>query len=818
MILDQIVAHKRTELPRSGDFPRLRPATRSLRAHLRGRHHLIAEIKRRSPSAGELGGRPVRELAHVYDRYASAISVVTDRRFFGGDPADIRRVKAVTALPVLRKDFIIDEAQILESRALGADAVLLIVALLSDDELRRFIDIAAGLGMDSLVEVHTAAELDRALAADAGIIGINNRDLSDFRVDLETTLRLKERIPADRLVVSESGIASLADVVRLDTHAVLVGTTLMRAGDPAERLAALRRPRVKVCGVTRPEDAAAAVAAGADYIGFNFYPGSPRYIDPKQAAAIAGALPNTVATVGVFVDAPRAEVQRVAAAVGLDLLQFHGGESPARCRGWDRPVIKAFRVGEIRPDSDGYRVFARLFDSGVGARFGGTGRAFDHRLLNDVSGKVFLAGGLGPDNAADIGLDPFAVDACSGLEAAPGIKDSVAVERFVRAAKDRTRFGRFGGRFVPETLMAALDELEAAWGRAMADPEFRCELARLLAHYAGRPTPLYLARNFSAAAGGRVYLKREDLLHGGAHKTNNVLGQMLLARAMGKTRIVAETGAGQHGIAVAMAGALFRLPVEVYMGVEDMGRQRVNVERMRLCGAVVTPVETSPGRGTLKDAVSQALRDWTANVRTTYYLLGSVAGPHPYPALVRDFQRVIGREARAQILAAEGRLPDAVVACVGGGSNAIGIFDAFLGDAGVRLVGVEAGGDGVRHGASLGGGREGIFQGARTMVLQDADGQIGEAHSVSAGLDYPGVGPQHAHLHRTGRAEYAAATDAEAVAAFRLLARAEGIIPALESAHALAHVLKMNFGPDDVVVVNLSGRGDKDLATVEAQP
>lgn len=818
MILDQIVAHKRTELPNGADFTRLKPAARSLRAHLRGRHHLIAEIKRRSPSAGELGSRSVRELAMGYDRYASAISVVTDRRFFGGDPADIRRVKAVTALPVLRKDFIIDEAQILESRALGADAVLLIAALLSAADLRRFIGIAAGLGMDSLVEVHTEAELEKALAADSAIIGINNRDLCDFQVDLETTLRLKALIPADRLVVSESGIASLADIIRLDTHAVLVGTALMRAADPAERLAALRRPRVKVCGVTRAEDAAAAVASGADYIGFNFHPGSPRYIKPEHAAVIARNLPNTVAAVGVFVDAPRSSVRRIANEVGLDVLQFHGRESGGYCRGWTQPVIKAFRVGESLPDTDGYRVFARLYDSGDGARFGGTGRAFDHRLLAGVPGKVFLAGGLGPDTVTELPVDPFAVDACSGLETAPGIKDTIAVERFARAAKDRTRFGRFGGRFVPETLMAALDELEAAWGRALADPSFGAELAELLADYAGRPTPLYLARNFSAAAGGRVYLKREDLLHGGAHKTNNVLGQMLLARRMGKTRVVAETGAGQHGVAVAMAGALFRLPVEVYMGVEDMARQRVNVERMHLCGATVRPVETAPGRGTLKDAVSEALRDWTTNVRTTYYLLGSVAGPYPYPAVVRDFQKVIGREARAQILATEGRLPDAVVACVGGGSNAIGIFDAFLGDAGVRLVGVEAGGDGVRHGASLGGGREGIFQGARTMVLQDADGQIEEAHSVSAGLDYPGVGPQHAQLHRTGRADYVTATDAEAVAAFRLLARAEGIIPALESAHALAHVLKMNLGSGDVVVLNLSGRGDKDLATVEAQP
>jgi len=815
MILDKIVAVKRQSLP--VDVPRsdLRPARRSLVAHLKGRHHIIAEIKKKSPSAGAIRDDDATRIAAIYDRYASAISVLTDGPFFGGDPADIRRVKAVTALPVLRKDFIVDESQIYESRHLGADAILLIAALLSAGEITRFLGIAAEYGMDGLVEVHNEAELEKVLTTPARIIGINNRNLQNLDVNLAVTARLKAMIPADRLVVSESGFHTLPDILAADTHAVLVGTALMQAPDVGARLASLRRPRVKICGITTTEDARAAVAAGADYLGFNFFPPSPRYIPPDQAAAIIRQLPLTIASVGVFVNAPVAEVQRIATETGIDLLQFHGDESPDYCRQFHQPVIKTFRVNDRLPEINGYGVFSYLFDTARAGRYGGTGERFDAALLRSVPGKIFVAGGLTPDNVADLPLDPFAVDTASGVELAPGRKDAARMRRFVRHAADRTRFGRFGGRFVPETLMPALEELERAWLRVMHDREFQRELQHLLAHYAGRPTPVYLAENFSRRAGGRVYLKREDLLHGGAHKTNNVLGQMLLARTMGKTRVVAETGAGQHGIAVAMAGALFGMPVEVYMGVEDVRRQQLNVQRMRLCGATVHPVECAPGEGTLKDAVSEALRDWTTHVRDTYYLLGSVTGPHPYPSLVRDFQKVIGAEARRQMLAQTGRLPDTVVACVGGGSNAIGIFSAFLGDPAVSLIGVEAGGDGAVHGATLERGAEGVFQGARTYVLQDEDGQIGEAHSVAPGLDYPGVGPQHAHLLATGRARYVSVTDEEARQAFRLLSRTEGIIPALESSHALAHVLKMELAPDQVVLVNLSGRGDKDLAVME---
>jgi tryptophan synthase beta chain len=416
----------------------------------------------------------------------------------------------------------------------------------------------------------------------------------------------------------------------------------------------------------------------------------------------------------------------------------------------------------------------------------------------------------------------------------------------------QTRFGPYGGRYVPETLIPALDELAEAYEEAREDPAFQADLARLLADYAGRPTPLYHAARLSERAGATVLLKREDLCHTGAHKINNVLGQALLAHRMGKPRVIAETGAGQHGVATATACALLDLECAIYMGTEDIVRQELNVVRMRLLGARVIPVES--GSRTLKDAMNEALRDWVTNVESTFYVIGSVAGPAPYPAMVRDFQAVIGHETRAQVLERYGRLPDEVVACVGGGSNAMGIFHAFRDDD-VRLTGVEAAGEGLhtgRHGASLARGRPGVLHGSYSYLLQDAWGQVQEAHSLSAGLDYPGVGPEHSWLHDSGRAAYAAATDAEALAAFRTLSRLEGIIPALESAHAVAYALRgprtetearapaaiprvpsnatpaavpadggsdrvqldptvTRFALGDLVVINLSGRGDKDV-------
>ncbi len=378
-------------------------------------------------------------------------------------------------------------------------------------------------------------------------------------------------------------------------------------------------------------------------------------------------------------------------------------------------------------------------------------------------------------------------------------------------------FGAYGGRFVPEALMAVIEEVTAEYGKARLDPDFLAELDRLQRHYTGRPSPVYDARRLSEHAGGaRMLLKREDLNHTGSHKINNVLGQALLARRMGKTRVIAETGAGQHGVATATACALLGLECVVYMGEVDTKRQALNVARMRLLGAQVVPALT--GSRTLKDAINEALRDWVTNAHDTYYCFGTVAGPHPFPVMVRDFQRIIGLEARAQVLEMTGRLPDAVAACVGGGSNAIGVFHAFLDDPAVRLVGLEAGGDGVetgRHASTITGGAPGALHGAFSYLLQDEDGQTIESHSISAGLDYPGVGPEHSLLNDIGRAEYRPITDAEAMEAFRLLSETEGIIPAIESAHAVAGalVLGRELGPDATVLVNISGRGDKDVDT-----
>ncbi len=380
------------------------------------------------------------------------------------------------------------------------------------------------------------------------------------------------------------------------------------------------------------------------------------------------------------------------------------------------------------------------------------------------------------------------------------------------------RFGDYGGRFVAETLMPLVLELERAYAAAKADPQFQAQMTAMGATYVGRPSPLYLAERLTAHHGGaKIYFKRDELNHTGSHKINNTLGQILLARRMGKTRIIAETGAGQHGVATATLCARFGLPCVVYMGATDVERQKPNVFRMKLLGAEVVPVTS--GTGTLKDSMNEAMRDWVTNVADTYYCIGTAAGPHPYPAMVRDFQSVIGREARAQMLEVEGRLPDAAVACIGGGSNAIGLFHPFLEDEGVRLIGVEASGHGLttdKHAASMAGGAPGVLHGNKTYLLQDADGQIIDAHSISAGLDYPGVGPEHAWLKDVGRAEYRSCTDAEALEAFQLCSRLEGILPALEPAHALARIgeIAREIGPGGSLVMNLCGRGDKDVFTI----
>jgi tryptophan synthase beta subunit len=583
---------------------------------------------------------------------------------------------------------------------------------------------------------------------------------------------------------------------------------------------------VKICGVTSLADAELAIEAGADAIGLNFVPGTPRALDSAAGRAISAAIAGRAVRFGVFRDAPRDEVERIATEVGLDVVQLHGNESTEYVAALSFPVLKVIPAdADLVAAAAAYPGADLLLDSPAG---GGSGRTWDFTRaipLVESGRRVWIAGGLGPENVADAvkQASPYGVDASSGLESTPRLKDPARVRAFVASVRSATParsrpdlrgyFGRFGGRFVPETLVPAVEELAAAWEALRRDPAFWTELAEERGTYIGRPTPLYYAARASEALGVRVWLKREDLAHTGAHKINNAIGQALIARRMGKPRVIAETGAGQHGVATATACARYGLACEVYMGEEDTRRQSLNVFRMELLGAKVHAVTS--GSRTLKDAMNEALRDWATNVRGTYYLIGSVAGPHPYPMLVRDLQAVIGEEARAQILEAEGRLPDVLIACVGGGSNALGLFAPFYEDTGVRMIGVEAGGEGVgsgRHGASITKGSPGALHGSYSYVLQDDEGQIFEAHSISAGLDYPGVGPEHSYFKDSGRAEYVPVTDAEALDSFVWLSRTEGIIPAFETSHAIAELRRRapTLAPGSIVVVNLSGRGDKD--------
>ena len=584
---------------------------------------------------------------------------------------------------------------------------------------------------------------------------------------------------------------------------------------------------VKICGLTDVGDAEAALDAGADALGLNFVPGSPRRLELAAARAIGAAAAGRAVRVGVFQDAPRAEVERIANEIPLDVVQLHGTEAPDYAAALPFPVLKVL-AGDASAEREAgrYPGLELLLDHPKG---GGSGTTWDFALARGLVAagrRVWIGGGLGPDNvaAAIRAASPYGVDASSSLESAPGRKDRAKVAAFIAAARGAAtvrarpdaagRFGRFGGRYVPETLVPAVEELAAAWDVLREDASFWRELAGERGAYVGRPTPLYLAARASAELGIKVYLKREDLAHTGSHKINNAIGQALIARRMGKRRVIAETGAGQHGVATATACARYGLDCEVYMGEEDTRRQALNVFRMELLGAQVHPVKS--GSRTLKDAMNEALRDWATNVRTTYYLIGSTAGPHPYPLLVRELQSVIGQEAREQVQAAEGKLPDLLVACVGGGSNALGLFAPFYGDTAVRMLGAEAGGEGPgsgKQGASLTEGSPGALHGSFSYVLQDDEGQIFEAHSISAGLDYPGIGPEHSHLWASGRARYVSVTDSEVVEAFQLLSRTEGIIPALEPAHALAWVVREAEAlSGQTVLINLSGRGDKDVA------
>lgn len=590
--------------------------------------------------------------------------------------------------------------------------------------------------------------------------------------------------------------------------------------------------KVKICGLQEPEHVRAA--STADAAGFVFAPSSRR-ISVEKAARLAAELPESVEKIGVFVNAELNEILEAVRTVPLTMVQLHGDETDDLIRSIPVKVIQAFSVHnqeDVKKLQQSIADYVLVDAPGTEFR-GGSGKTFDWNLLDGASiepSRLIVAGGLDSDNVrlAISHNSPFMVDVSSGVET-EGKKDSEKIKRFIKTVKgdlmQETKgtkietgfFGRFGGQFVPETLMKAVKELEAAYAKAKDDPEFQASYHGYLKEYVGRQQPLTFAARLTEAWGGpKVYLKREDLNHTGAHKINNAIGQALLAIRMGKRKIVAETGAGQHGVATATICALLDLECVIFMGEEDIKRQQLNVFRMKLLGATVESV--TKGSATLKDAVNEALRYWVANVEDTHYLIGSALGPHPFPTMVRDFQSVIGKETREQILEKEGRLPDVILACVGGGSNAIGMFHPFLEDNSVRLIGVEAAGEGVdtnRHAATLTKGTEGVLHGAYMKLLQDDDGQVQEAHSISAGLDYPGVGPEHVHLEGIGRIEYKAVTDEEALASVIRLSRLEGIIPALESAHAVAEAEKTAAGmkPEEILIICVSGRGDKDMAT-----
>ncbi len=597
---------------------------------------------------------------------------------------------------------------------------------------------------------------------------------------------------------------------------------------------------IKFCGTRSEEDYKAALRSKADFIGFIFADSKRRVTASQVKAWKISNASGSKKLIGVFVNESPEIIKKTSLQAGIDGIQLHGSETPDEVKNLKKETsLTIFKTIHHSSEAmeqmrlfegivDGY-----IIDTKTPAAWGGTGTSFDWEAVpaytkEAAEQNVFclIAGGITPDNIKDLlAFEPHGIDVSSGIETDERNDErkmmimSEAAKKSYQAPDALGRYGSFGGKYVPETLMYALEELEEAYNSIKEDEQFHNDLWKELSEYSGRPTAVTYAERLTEHFGGaRIYLKREDLNHTGAHKINNALGQALLAKKMGKNQIIAETGAGQHGVASATVAARFGLSCKVFMGAEDMKRQELNVFRMRLLGAEV--IEVTSGGRTLKDATNEAIRHWVANVEDTFYLIGSVVGPHPYPMIVRDFQSVIGSESRRQLLERTGKLPDEVVACVGGGSNAIGMFHPFLEDEEVKLTGVEAAGKGVDtslHAATLSKGRKGVLHGSLSYLLQDEDGNITEPYSISAGLDYPGIGPEHAHLHETKRVNYVPATDSEAMAALQTLCQLEGILPAVETAHALAHVEKAapKMNKEEIILVCLSGRGDKDVQTIQ---
>lgn len=596
--------------------------------------------------------------------------------------------------------------------------------------------------------------------------------------------------------------------------------------------------KIKVCGLRDTENINDLAELPLDYMGFIFYEKSKRYVGKDFNTDLLKSIPSHIRKVGVFVNESVAEILALAKKYQLDVIQLHGDESPEVCqliKDSGLEVFKAFQLNEAFQfevlDSYHKKCDYFLFDTKSEA-YGGSGRKFNWQVLEKYKGETpfFLSGGIGSKDVEAVKAFQhpklFGLDVNSGFEDSPAMKNVLLVKEFVTAVRknkmsnnkyavsDRGYYGQFGGAYIPELLRKNVDELRDNYLKILSSEQFQKDYARLLDNYVGRPTPLTKVGNLSKKYNTNIYLKREDLTHTGAHKINNTIGQILIAKYMGKTRIIAETGAGQHGVASATVCALFGLECVVYMGALDIERQAPNVARMKMLGAKVVPAIS--GNQTLKDATNEAIRDWIANP-DSFYLIGSVVGPHPYPDMVTRLQSIISEEIREQLTVETGNPnPDYVIACVGGGSNAAGAFYHYLDEKEVNLVAVEASGMGVESGetaATITIGDVGFIHGSKTMLMQDDDGQITEPYSISAGLDYPGVGPLHAHLAESGRAQFLSVTDQEALDAAKMLAKTEGIIPALESAHALAALEKMTFTKDDVVVLNLSGRGDKDMET-----